>query len=96
MRIVADANVFVAGRSPQAASVRIISAALDGRVELVMSPALLAEIPDVLARPRIRKRIWTEDAQLFLGDVVAQAVMFADPANLRASAAIPTTTTLWH
>ena len=79
MRIVADANVFVSaalGRSPQAPSVRIINAALDGHVELVMSPALLAEIADVLARPRIRKRISAEDAQLFLGDVVAQAVMF--------------------
>ncbi len=84
MRLVADANVFVSaalGRSPQAPSVRIINAALDGRVELVMSPALLAEIADVLARPRIRKRISAEDAQLFLGDLVAQAVMFADPAN---------------
>ncbi len=84
MRVVADANVFVSaalGRSPQAPSVRIINAALDGRVELVMSPALLAEIADVLSRPRIRKRISAEDAQLFLGDVVAQAVMFADPAN---------------
>src|SRR6202042_3309764 len=46
-----------------------------------MSPALLAEIADVLSRPRIRKRISAEDAQPFLGDVVAQAVMFADPAN---------------
>ncbi len=82
MRVVADANVFVSaalGRSPQAPSVRIINAALDGRVELVMSPALLTEIADVLSR--IRKRISAEDAQLFLGDVVAQAVMFADPAN---------------
>ncbi len=86
MRLVADANVFVSAalaRSPQAPSVRIINAALDGRVELVMSPALLAEIADVLARPRIRKRISVEDAQLFLGDVVAQAVMFADPAQQR-------------
>ena len=81
MRVVADANVFVSaalGRSPQAPSVRIINAALDGRVELVMSPALLAEIADVLSRLWIRKRISAEDAQLFLGDVVAQAVMFAE------------------
>lgn len=38
------------GRSPQAPSVRVSNAALDGRVELVMSPALLAEIADVLSR----------------------------------------------
>lgn len=82
MRVVADANVFVSaalGRSPASPSVRIINAALDGRLELAMSPALLAEIVDVLSRPRIRKRISAEDAQLFLADVAAQALMFADP-----------------
>ncbi|MHB8659813.1 MAG: putative toxin-antitoxin system toxin component, PIN family [Solirubrobacteraceae bacterium] len=65
MRVVADANVFVSaalGRSPQAPSVRIITAALDGRFELVMSPALLEEVADVLARPRIRKLLSAEDA----------------------------------
>lgn len=82
MRVVADANVFVSaalGRSPESPSVQIINAALDGRLQLVMSPALLAEIVDVLSRPRIRKRISAEDAQLFLADIAAQAVMFADP-----------------
>lgn len=82
MRVVADANVFVSaalGRSPESPSVRIINAALDGRLELAMSPTLLTEIVDVLSRPRIRKRISAEDAQLFLADVAAQALMFADP-----------------
>ncbi len=49
MRVVADANVFVSaalGRSPNAPSVRIINAALDGRIELVMSPALLGEVAE--------------------------------------------------
>jgi len=84
MRVVADANVFVSaalGRSPESPSVRTINTALDGRIELVMSPALLAEIIDVLSRPRIRKRISAGDAQRFLGDVAAQALMFADPAD---------------
>ena len=84
MRVVADANVFVSaalGRSPSAPSVRIINAALDGRIELVMSPALLREVADVLARPRIRSGVSAEDAQLFLADIAAQVVMFADPAD---------------
>lgn len=84
MRVVADANVFVSaalGRSLQAPSVRIISAALDGRIELVMSPALLEEIADVLSRPRIRKRLSADDAQLFLADIASQVVMLADPAD---------------
>jgi putative PIN family toxin of toxin-antitoxin system len=82
MRVVADANVFVSaalGRSPQSPSVRIINAAIDGRIELVMSPALLGEIADVLSRPRIRKRLTADDAQVFLADVAAQVVMLADP-----------------
>lgn len=82
MRVVADANILVSaalGRSPQSPSVRIIDAALDGRIELVMSPALLEEIADVLSRPRIRKRLSADDAQLFLADVAAQVVMLADP-----------------
>lgn len=82
MRAVADANVFVSsalGRSPQAPSVLVIKAALDGRIELVMSPALLAEVGDVLSRPRIRKRLSADDADLFLADVAAHVVMVADP-----------------
>jgi putative PIN family toxin of toxin-antitoxin system len=67
------------GRSPQSPSVRILDAALDGRIELVMSPALLDETADVLSRPRIRKRLSADDAQLFLADVAAQVVMLADP-----------------
>lgn len=84
MRVVADANVFVSaalGQSPQSPSVRIINAALDGRIELVMSPALLEEIADVLSRPRIRKRLSADDAQLFLADIASQVVMLADPAD---------------
>ncbi len=84
MRIVADANVFVSaalGRSPAAPSARIITAALDGRIELVGSPALLEEVANVLSRPRIRARVSAEDARLFLDDVAAQVVMFTDPAD---------------
>jgi putative PIN family toxin of toxin-antitoxin system len=84
MRVVADANVFVSaalGRSPDAPSVRIINAALDSRIELVMSPALLAEIADVLSRPRNRKRLSAADAHRFLGDVAAQTLTFADPVD---------------
>jgi putative PIN family toxin of toxin-antitoxin system len=84
MRVVADANVLVSaalGRSPNAPSVRILNAAFDERIELVMSPALLAEVADVLARPRIRRRVSAEDAQQFLTDIVGVAAVVADPAD---------------
>lgn len=85
MRVVADANVFVSatlGRSPESPSVRIVNVVLDGRIELVMSPSRLAEVADVRSRPRIRKRLSAEDAQLFLADVAAQVVMLADRLDL--------------
>lgn len=84
MRVVADANVLVSaalGRSPNAPSVRILNAAFDERIELVISPALLAEVADVLARPRIRRRVSAEDAQQFLTDIVGVAAVVADPAD---------------
>lgn len=84
MRVVTDANVLVSaalGRSPDAPSARILNAAFDERIELVISPALLAEVVDVLARPRIRRRVSAEDAQQFLTDIVGVAVIVADPAD---------------
>jgi len=38
-----------------APSVMTPDAALDGRLELVTSPKLLAEVADVLGRPRLRR-----------------------------------------
>jgi uncharacterized protein len=61
--------------------VLVIKAALDGRIELVMSPALLAELAEVLSRPRIRQRLSADDAHVFLADIAAQAVMVADPVD---------------
>jgi putative PIN family toxin of toxin-antitoxin system len=84
MRVVADANILVSaalGRSPESPSVRIVDAALDGRIELVMSPALLEETADVLSRPRIQRRLSAEDAQQFLADLASQVVMLPDPSN---------------
>ncbi len=54
LRVVADANVLISAalaRSPNAPSVMILEAALDGRLELVTSPQLLGEITSVLNAP---------------------------------------------
>jgi predicted nucleic acid-binding protein len=56
IRVLADANVLVSAaltRDPRAPSVLVFEAALDGRIELITSPALLAELASVLARPRL-------------------------------------------
>jgi predicted nucleic acid-binding protein len=66
--VVIDANVFVSAAIQRGASHRIVSAWLSGGAdfEIIMCPALLGEIRDVLTtRPRLRKWIrraptWTD------------------------------------
>jgi putative PIN family toxin of toxin-antitoxin system len=54
-------------------------AALDSRLELIISPRLRQEIAVVLARPRLRKYPSSEDALRFVADLVAQTMLMADP-----------------
>ncbi|MGA3362620.1 MAG: putative toxin-antitoxin system toxin component, PIN family [Solirubrobacteraceae bacterium] len=88
MRVVADANVLVSaalGRSPKAPSVMALDAALDGRVELVTSPKLLAEVADVLGRPRLRRYLSTEEATRYVDDLAALTVRLNDPVEPHAA-----------
>jgi putative PIN family toxin of toxin-antitoxin system len=83
-RVVADANVLVSAaiaRSPQAPSVLVLDAALDGRVELVTSPLLLREITSVLSRPRLRKYVTADEATRFVADLAAQTALLVDPSG---------------
>ena len=82
MRVVADANVLVSAalaRSPQAPSALTLDAALDERIELIISPQLLQEVAIVLARPRLRKYLSPEEALRFVTDLAAQTTLLADP-----------------
>ena len=88
MRVVADANVLVSaalGRSPEAPSVMALDAALDGRLELVTSPKLLAEVADVLGRPRLRRYLSTDEATRYVDDLAALTVHLNDPAEPHAA-----------
>jgi putative PIN family toxin of toxin-antitoxin system len=81
LRVVADANVLVSAaiaRSPQAPSVLTLDAALDGRVELVISPMLLREVTMVLARPRLKKYVSPDEAARFVADLAAQTTLVVD------------------
>lgn len=74
LRVVADANVLISAalaRSPNAPSVVILEAALDGRLDLVTSPQLLGEITSVLKRPRLRKYLSIDEALRFVADLAA-------------------------
>ena len=82
LRVVADANVLISAalaRSPNAPSVLILEAALDGRLDLVTSPQLLGEVTSVLKRPRLRKYLSTEEALRFVAGLATQTILLTDP-----------------
>lgn len=84
IRVVADTNVLVSGaitRSADAPVARILDE-VGEQIELVASPALLAELADVLARPRLRRRISPEDANDFVSDLMKATRFVADPEDV--------------
>jgi putative PIN family toxin of toxin-antitoxin system len=81
-RVLADANVLVSAalsRDPRAPSVLVLDAAVAGRIALITSPALLAELASVLARPRLRRYLSLEEAERFVSDLAGVTVLAADP-----------------
>ena len=81
IRVVADANVLVSAaiaRDAESPPAVILDAVLDGRVELVTSPHLLAEIGAVLARPRMRRYLSLDEAERFVGDLASLTALHAD------------------
>lgn len=87
-RAVFDCMVFVqalaSDRGPAFACLQLVR---EGKVELCVSPAILAEISDVLARPKLRKKLpslTTERVAAFLDDVASEALLISDvPARFR-------------
>lgn len=76
IRVVVDANVLVSAalaRDPRAPSVLVLDAVIDERLDLVLSPTLLAEITSVLSRPRLRRYVSEADAMRFVEDLAALA-----------------------
>ena len=87
MLVVLDANVFVSAAIQRGASHRIVQSWLTGTAsfELVMCPALLAEIRDVLTtRPRLRKWISLETATLFVDTIATLVDLVGDPVAIDA------------
>lgn len=80
-RVIADANVVVSAalaRSPQAPSALILDSVLDGRLSLVTSPMLIAEIGSVLRRPRLRRYLSIAEAERFVSDLAGQSELTQD------------------
>jgi putative PIN family toxin of toxin-antitoxin system len=82
IRVVIDANVFVSAAIQRGASYRIVHRWLAGEAfDLIVSNGVLAEVEDVLTRPRLTKRIAVDEALAYvrairiLADVVEDAVV---------------------
>jgi putative PIN family toxin of toxin-antitoxin system len=59
--------------------VLVLDVALDGRIELITSPALLAELASVLARPRLRRYLSIDEAERFVSNLAGVTSLTADP-----------------
>ncbi|MGZ6564205.1 MAG: putative toxin-antitoxin system toxin component, PIN family [Solirubrobacteraceae bacterium] len=80
MRAVIDPNVLVsAAISPAGQPRQILTAWTNERFELIASPAVLDELADVLARPKLERFITTAIAVAFIDGLAADAIIVADP-----------------
>jgi putative PIN family toxin of toxin-antitoxin system len=65
LAIVIDTNLWISALiNARGAPARVLDAALAGRVRLILSDPLLAELHDVVRRGRIRRRIPLDDLEL--------------------------------
>lgn len=80
--VVADPSVLVSAiilRSGHPAT--IWRAVLDGRIELVLCPRLLAELAGVLERPKFRRYVGVDEAESFVAEVARYGRRFPDPTD---------------
>jgi putative PIN family toxin of toxin-antitoxin system len=77
MRLVLDTDVLVAAlRSDRGASRQLLLAALDGRIEILVSVPLVLEYEAVLTRPQLLKdvEITTGEVRAILDAILAMAI----------------------
>jgi len=80
LRVVADPSVLVSAvltrHRPPAA---LLDRWRDGEFDLVVSPALLTELEDVLLRAKFLARISEDDVHGYVDALSADGLMFSDP-----------------
>jgi len=90
VRVVLDANVLISAVIQAGPSYRIVSRWLDAAdLDVVICPAVLTEVEEVLGRPRRQKRIEPELAQLFLATIRRIAALVDDPSSIVAATRDP-------
>lgn len=79
-RAVLDPGILIAALlSPHGAPGKLLLAWLDGRFELVASPKLLAELEQVLLRPKFRRYVTGGEAAEYVDLLGRLATIMADP-----------------
>ncbi len=80
MRIVLAANVLISALlSPTGSPAQLLLAWTDGRFELIVSPALLAELRRALRYPKVASRVSTAHADAFVAWLARSAELVSDP-----------------
>lgn len=82
-RAVLDPNVLVSAFISQrgGAPDRIVRTWLEGAFELVVSPQLIAELTDVLGRPKFARQAAESRAEAFIAALAGDALRVDDPPN---------------
>lgn len=81
-RVVIDPNVWVSGLiNPYGTPARVIEAVMTRRCTAIVTRHLLGELTDVLARPKFRRWITTEDATAFVVALRHEGDLRPDPAS---------------
>lgn len=90
MRVVIDPNVLVSAAVASGVSAQLLDRWLTDRpFELVVCPALIGELRDVLARDRFRRWISTAEAELLVARLENEAESWNDPSDVPAVTADP-------
>jgi putative PIN family toxin of toxin-antitoxin system len=80
-RAVLDTNVLVSALiAPDGASARLLTELRAGTFELVVSPLLLAELGEVLRRPKFRRYVSEGEVDAFVELIRGESIVVDDPA----------------
>ena len=93
MKVILDPNVLVSAVIAQGVSADLLDRWLTDRpFQLVVCPTLIAELRDVLARPKFYRWITTEDAAAFVDLLEHEAEPWVDPIEVPPATEAPRTT----
>jgi len=80
VRVILDTNVFVSAAIADGTSRRLLNAIpIDSGTEVIVSPALLGELDEVLTRPKFRRWISLDDVRAFIDRIRSEATLLPDP-----------------